>query len=25
VLGGRILLLDAHYRIMDLFFLHEED
>jgi hypothetical protein len=25
VLSGRILLLDAHYRIMDLFFLHGED
>ena len=25
VLGGRILLLDAHYRIMDLFFLRGED
>lgn len=24
-LGGRILLLDAHYRVMDLFFLHRED
>jgi hypothetical protein len=25
VLGGRILMLDAHYRIMDLFFLRGED
>lgn len=24
-LGGRVLLLDAHYRIMDLFLLHRED